>query len=342
MALKASVQAYIYHSPNPGISVSYPANYADAISTNKSAENGFKAATPMFVPISQNPVAINVGNGGKANYYNAGYWTTYTPGTGYTLEIYNDAGSSLLKSIEFTSEDDLMPMKAVADLEAGKTYKYQIRRGGTGSNGIYYGNESTMTYTDHGQNTAWQMWNTMDGEFKKAGITTTAAGDYTFNLSYSPNKSGHYRLRMKVDYPIANGDYRVIYTDNTRTGYKPSAIVTKANNAKDTVSFFIRPNSSPVMKIQQATVAGDGTITWSAGTDISSSVSGLAATGVYNICLQMDDSGAISVENVEAYTGNFYIRTDAANSKWDNYRAPDHLTSSSLWRTITAHVSRTR
>ena len=310
---------------NPGISVSYPANYADAISTNKSAENGFKAATPMFVPISQNPVAINVGNGGKANYYNAGYWTTYTPGTGYTLEIYNDAGSSLLKSIEFTSEDDLMPMKAVADLEAGKTYKYQIRRGGTGSNGVYYGNESTMTYTDHGQNTAWQMWNTMEGGFKKAGITTTAAGDYTFNLSYSPNKSGHYRLRMKVDYPIANGDYRVIYTDNTRTGYKPSAIVTKANNAKDTVSFFIRPNSSPVMKIQQATVAGDGTITWSAGTDISSSVSGLAATGVYNICLQMDGSGAISVENVEAYTGNFYIRTDAANSKWDNYRAPDHL-----------------
>ena len=315
-----------FWAENPGISVSYPANYADAISTNKSAENGFKAATPMFVPLAdQTPVAANVTGTGKANYYNSGYWTTYTPGTGYTLEIYNDAGSSLLKSIEFTSEDDLMPMKAVADLEAGKTYKYQIRRGGTGSNGVYYGNESTMTYTDHGQNTAWQMWNTMEGGFKKAGITTTAAGDYTFNLSYSPNKSVHYRLRMKVDYPIANGDYRVIYTDNTRTGYKPSAIVTKANNAKDTVSFFIRPNSSPVMKIQQATVAGDGTITWSAGTDISSSVSGLAATGVYNICLQMDGSGAISVENVEAYTGNFYIRTDAANSKWDNYRAPDHL-----------------
>ena len=311
---------------NPGISVSYPANYADAISTNKSAENGFKAATPMFVPLAdQTPVAANVTGTGRANYYNAGYWTTYTPGTGYTLEIYNDAGSSLLKSIEFTLEDDLMPMKAVADLEAGKTYKYQIRRGGTGSNGVYYGNESTMTYNDHGQNTAWQMWNTMDGGFKKAGITTTAAGDYTFNLSYSPNKSGHYRLRMKVDYPIANGDYRVIYTDNTRTGYKPSAIVTKANNAKDTVSFFIRPNSSPVMKIQQATVAGDGTITWSAGTDISSSVSGLEEIGVYNICLQMDGSGAISVENVEAYTGEFYIRTDAANSKWDNYRAPDHL-----------------
>ena len=39
----------------------------------------------------------------------------------------------------------------------------------------------------------------------------------------------------------------------------------------------------------------------------------------------MNESGAISVENVAVYTGNFYIRTDAANSKWDNYRSdPDH------------------
>ena len=315
---------------NPGINVVYPANYADAIATDKSSENGFKAATPMFVPISQDPVAINVGSGGKANYYNAGYWTTYTPGTGYTLEIYNDAGSLLLKSIEFTSEDDLMPMKAVADLEAGKTYKYQIRRGGTGSAGVYYGNKSTMTYKDHGQTTAWSMTNTMDGGFKMCGITTNAAGDYTFKLSYSGNNSNpvQYRLRMEVDYPIASGDYRVIYTDNTRTGWKESAIITQANNAKDTVSFFIRPGSSPKMNFQQATVNGEtGVITWdSIDCVATATLKVLPKDSVYNVCLTMDGSGAISLENIEGYTGNFYIRTDAANSKWDNYRSdPDHL-----------------
>lgn len=37
-------------------------------------------------------------------------------------------------------------------------------------------------------------------------------------------------------------------------------------------------------------------------------------------------TGNLEIENVEAYTGNYYIRTDAANSKWDNYRTdPDHL-----------------
>jgi hypothetical protein len=96
------------------------------------------------------------------------------------------------------------------------------------------------------------------------------------------------------------------------------------NGGKDTVSFFVRPGSTPVLKIQQASVSA-GVLSWGDYSIISSSVSGLEETGVYNICLQMDGSGAISVENVEAYTGNFYIRTDAANNKWDNYRAPDHL-----------------
>lgn len=309
-----------FWASNPGIGVVYPANYADAISTDKSSENGFKAATPMFVPLNIDPVAINVGGGGRANYNNAGYWTKYTPGTGYTLEIYNSAGNSLLKSVEFTSEDELMPMKATVDLEGGTTYKFQLKRSGD----IYYGNSGTMTYANHGQNPAWAMTNSPS--FSMCGITTNAAGDYTFNLSYSAY-SNEYRLRMEVDYPIASGDYRVVYKDNVCTQSKASAIVTKENNGKDTVSFFIRPGQTPVMKIQQATVNGStGDITWSSGTDVSSSLSALSEDSVYNICLTMNESGAISVEKVEVYTGNYYIRTDAANSKWDNYRSdPDHL-----------------
>ena len=313
---------------NPdGIAVVYPANYADAISTDKSSENGFKAATPMFVPLaSQTPVAKNVTSTGKANYYNRGYWTTYTAGTGYTLEIYydNDA-SSCIQSIPFTSEDDLMPMSAVVDLEASTTYRYQVRRGGTSSAGIYYGNTGTMTYDNHGDGTGWIMENTMAGGFKKAKITTNASGNYTFNLSYSTNASNQYRLRMEVDYPIADKDYRLVYSDATQTKPIISAIVTKANNSKDTVSFFIRPASAALV-IQQATVTKEGAITWNDYSTITSSVSGLAKDSVYNICLTMDGSGAISVENVEAYTGNFYIRTNAAgSSKWDNFRSSDHL-----------------
>lgn len=307
-----------------GVNVVYPANYPDAINTDKSSENGFKAATPMFVPLAtQDKVTLNQSSGGKADYYNAGYWTKYTSGTGYTLEIYNSAGNSLVKSAEFTSADELMPMKATVDLEGGTTYKFQLKRSGD----IYYGNSGTMTYANHGDPTPWDMTN---GSFSMCGITTNAAGDYTFNLSYSGNSSTppHYRLRIAVDYPVADGDYRLIYKDAVHTNWHPSAIVSKANDRKDTVSFFVRPGSSPEMKIQTATVnPSTGAVSWGSDVSISSStLTGLASTDVYNFNLSMDGSGNISLESVDTYTGNFYIRTDAANSKWDNYRSdPDHL-----------------
>ena len=312
-----------------GVNVVYPANYQDDINTDKASENGFKAATPMFVPLEgQSVTVLNNKDGGKANYYNRGYWTKYTPGTGYTLEIYNGDGSGPIKSIEFTSADELMPMSVVTDLEASKTYKYQLRRGGQSTAGIYYGNSSTMTYSNHGVGTGWEMINTMDGGFKMAGLTTNAAGDYTFHLTYSADNSSHYRLRMAVDYPIKSGDYRVIYKDGVHTNWHPSAIIPQVNNGKDTVSFFVRPgNAYKQMKIQQSTVASNGTITWSAGTDITSELTPARCPkdSVYNICLTMNGSGDISVENVEAYTGYFYIRTDAAPNKWDNYKNSDHM-----------------
>ena len=327
---KESMDNYDYfHQESPNVAhVVFPTRYADALTTNKVSEAGFKAMTPMFVPL-EGQTGIKQ-NDDRADYYNRGYWTMYTPGTGYTLEIYNEYGNSLLKSIAFTSEDDLMPMKAVADLEAGHNYKYQIRRGGTGSDGVYYGNSGTMTYADHGQSTAWDMSN--PPSFSMAGIEANAAGDYIFHLSYSTyGDVDAYRLRIAVDYPIAGGDYRVIYKDDVHTS-KPSAIVTNANYAKDTVSFFIRHNQNPSMKIQQATVDGEtGAITWNDVEGGTVDLSSITQTGVYNICLTMDGSGAISVENKEPYTGNFYIRTDCAVSKWDNYKNADHLMTYSLY-----------
>ena len=313
--------------------VVFPSRAMDALTTNNDAGLGFYAATPMFVPLAtQTPVAKN---SGRALYYNDGYWTKYLPGTGYTLQIYNESGSSLLKTIAFTSADELMPMKAVADLEGGHTYKFQLKRDGD----VYYGNGGTMTYTDHGQNTAWDFYN--NSPFKMCTIETNAAGDYTFNLSYSPNSSGTIknRLRIAVDYPVASGDYRLVYTDDTRSGrIKPSAIVPKENDGTAIVSFFVRKDQSPVLRIQQATVALDGTITWKEyptdGTPTNQITGAIASaitgTGVWNFNLVMNGSGALSVASAEEYDGEFYIRTDAANSKWDNYRTdPDHVLTSS-------------
>lgn len=303
--------------------VVYPSRYADDYDAEKVGENGFYAQTPMFVPTASQSVWKLNNNG--TDYYNAGYWTKYTPGTGYTLEVYRtvDAVNVLVRSVPFTSADDLMPMTATLDLEENTQYKFQIKRDGD----VYYGNAGEMTYNDHGQSTPWEMTNSPS--FDLARIYTNTAGDYTFHLNYTTNSAGQqYRLRVNVDYPIASGDYRIIYKDGVHTKWHPSAIIPKVNNGKDTVSFFIRPkNASRVMKIQRATVNGStGVITWNDYSTITSSITGLPRDSVYNINLTMNNSGAISVESVEPYTGNFYIRTDCANSKWDNYRSdPDHL-----------------
>jgi len=167
-------------------------------------------------------------------------------------------------------------------------------------------------------------------------IVTNAAGDYTFNLSFSPNNGGtNNRLRIEVDYPVATGDYRLIYDDAVQTNYKSSFIIPKKNSSTAIVSFFVRKNSTPDLRIQQATVANDGTITWNeyptSGTPTNQMTDAIKAMiestpGVYNFNLSMNESGALSVTSAEKYTGNFYIRTDCANSKWDNYRTdPDHL-----------------
>ncbi len=288
---------------------------------------GFYNKTPMFVPASSYPGDLY--NNNTAKYYNAGYWTKYTPGTGYYIDIYDPSDDSkLIKRIAFNASNDLIPMTATVQLEASKTYYFDVDR----EEQTYYSNgNSSMTYANrYGQGTPWEIYR--PATYKKTQFTTTAAGDYIFHLTYAGNQPTHtsadvWRLRIAAEYPIANGDYRVIYKDGVHTAFKPSAIVTKANNSRDTVSFFIRPgNASKVLKIQQATVASDGAITWSTGTDVTTSLSGLTKDSVYNICLKMDGSGNISVENVEVYTGKFYIRTDCANSKWDNWKSdPDHL-----------------
>ena len=314
-----------------GANVVYPARRGNDLA-DKANALGFYAKTPMFVPLATQPAVVkNNYDSGKANYYNDGYWTKYTAGTGYTLELYYDSdGSSCIQSVPFTSADELMPMQAVLDLEANAHYRFQLKRDGD----VYYGNPSEMTYTDHGQGTAWEMTPDAkrDNKFAMCRIHTNASGNYTFNLSYSGNSATpvYYCLRIEVDYPVASGDYRLLYKDDVHTKWHPSAVIPRVN-AKDTVSFFVRTGKHVYLKLQKCTGLGNGTVTWTDTTTWWNNGSGIHAAvtqdSVYNICLTHNAStNKLEIENVEAYTGNFYIRSDAAGgSKWDNFRSADHL-----------------
>ena len=297
----------------------------------------YSTKLPMYVPLAvQTPDSKN---GNKADYYWQGYWMNYPENTGYTLKIYNQKatdGAVELKSIpfEFTA-DKTMPMELDVDLEAGKTYGFKIYRNdglNTGA-GSFYGNTGTMTANAEG----WDMKTTASSN---AGLQTTAAGSYKFVLNFY-EISSDYQYRVSVTYPVAVGDYRIVYTDGaTWSGSAhgaswnhPSGVIAKNSSAtetkKDTVSFFWSYGSSPAIGYQTCSSLSAGSASWSAKTAIS--VSGyssvLTKTGVYNFIFEQPAGGAsISLVKVEPYTGNYYIRTDVANSKWDNYRTdPDHM-----------------
>ena len=285
---------------------------------------------PMFVPLAdQTPVTYN-----STKYYFNGYWMNYPENSGYTLKIYDSDGASTpTRTIRFPYSEDLkMPLKLEVDLnDASRDYYFTI-----------YREDGTVLSADYGMNQNWHSDVQLNDASKKIKITTTASGIYTFTLVYK-DKTGTKDYYITVDYPIGTNDYRVWYSDNAawsgdahKSGwYHASDVIRKNADAGvtkyDTVSFYIAKGATISMKFQYASaIAEAGTVTWSnvAGGTISlgSYSSIITEAGVYNFIIKQVGTANPVVEKVEPYTGNFYIRTDCAgDTKWDSYKASDHL-----------------
>ncbi|MEE1095482.1 MAG: InlB B-repeat-containing protein [Paludibacteraceae bacterium] len=288
---------------------------------------------PMFVPIKgQNP---ELKNNNTTKYYNKGYWMNYPENTGYKLQIYDGTGNGAkeVASVRFPySTNTIMPLTVSVDLEAGKTYGFKILR----EDNTYFSNIGTMTANSNG----WSFTNDVS---QNCGLQTTLAGDYTFTLKYAaPDQKdpNNYQYCVDVVYPVSVGDYRVVYTDNAQWSqtaahgakwYHPSYAIKKNSSATeektDIVSFFIAKNNSPAMKFQKCTAINGQTVTWA---DVENGAitppKDKTETSVYNFIVKQPAGGAsISVESVEPYTGNYYIRVDAMDGKWGNYKTnPDN------------------
>ena len=285
---------------------------------------------PMYVPLSE-PTETKNGS----TYYTKGYWMNYSENTGYWLKIFDGTGggASQVMSIPFEFTGDLtMPMSVTAELEGGRTYGFKIYR----NDATWWGNNGTMKINASGD-TGQTVWEFTTGK-NNCGLTTSVAGDYTFTLTYGA-KSGTYYYLVGVHYPVAKNDYRIMYKDlatwsqgsaHTSAWGHPSRAIHKEDGAKDIVSFYVSKatGASATMKFQYASaISNEGVVTWTDVTSGSIDLSGIEESGVYNFHLTQAD-GAISVEKIEKYDGNYYIRTDCAGTtKWDNYRADDHKMS---------------
>lgn len=298
---------------------------------NKVIRRGdYSTTLPMFVPLEGiEPTEMN---SQLANYYNKGYWMNYPENTGYTLHIYDSktygSGSSMqVIPFEFNG-DKTMPMTVKVELNANREYGYEIHR----ADGNVYGNDSkVLKINDSGEEDPEGLTASQRG-----GIQTSVAGDYEFTLNYGEKGVDTYKYLIGVHYPVAANDYRIVYTDeatwskdaHTSGWYHPSRAIHKEEGSKDIVSFYVSKagGANAGMKFQYASAIepSTGVVTW---TDVPSGtidLSGITESGVYNFHLTQDAS-SISVEKIEPYTGNYYIRTDCAgNSKWENFRTLDH------------------
>ena len=297
--------------------------------------NDYNKTLPMYVPIKAAPEYKNHKNSDKTTYYNKGYWMNYPENTGYKLQIYDGTGNGAkeVASVRFPySTNTIMPLTVSVDLEAGKTYGFKILR----EDNTYFSNKGTMTANSNG-------WSFTYGIDQNCGLQTTLAGDYTFTLKYAaPDKNdlNKYEYCVDVVYPVSVGDYRVVYTDNAQWSqtaahgakwYHPSYAIKKNSSATeektDIVSFFIAKNNSPAMKFQKCTAITGQKVTWA---DVENGAitppKDKTETSVYNFIVKQPAGGAsISVESVEPYTGNYYIRVDAMDGKWGNYKTnPDN------------------
>ena len=293
-------------------------------STEVVRRGDFAHSKSMFVPLSS-PTTIM--NGSTTTYYDQGYWMNYPETTGYTLKIYdNKSDGAEKKSIAFTfPADKKMPVSITTDLEGGKTYGFKIVR----VDGTEYGNAYTMS-NGHSGDEGQTVWEFTSGA-GRCGLTTSSAGDYTFTLSYGEDRNHDFNYLVGVHYPEATGDYRVLYKDNVHTKWLASSVIPK-NLDKDTISYFVRKDQSPVMKLQKCTATWDGsktTVSWedTVANLIPTLPSAITEDGVYYFCINKNpETGKRELGDTKPYEGNFYIRVDGAGySNWDNFRASDHL-----------------
>ena len=308
----------------------------------------------LFIPqIDQTPSTTN-----KTKYYSSGLWMKYnSTESGYNLvggfNNWNDNAD------KFTAGSaGVYHFEVEMNLGASSTYEFKIKKDGIND---WFGKNSKTIISTENSNIIFVS------QEENVKIKTTSSGIHIFSIDLSEGK-----LNLSVEYPLADGDYRLIYVESNVLGQKPytkfhpaQSIRHQAEGEKtDTISFYINKTTgkNPAILLQQCTIDGANT-TWNdvaiqyingkqgrnpggamapakrAGKlYIGSGCSAVEENGVYNFVLQQTNGeAAILSEETHPYTGDYYIRTDCADGGWRKYNTnPDNIMTHS--QTALKHV----
>ena len=288
----------------------------------------FDPLATMFIPYDGDTESRNSGT-----YYRTGCWLRYnSTSSGYRVQVNEwkegehadsylvDLTSDVAGGTEFkaTVYMDAQP----SGYEYGfKLYKHYQKN----SDAIWYSNTGDIHPTTN--TLPWHFWtNDVTATSRRCGLEKEAHGDYVFTVSF-----GTGRPVVNVTYPVSAGDYRLVYKDlatwsngaHDANWNHPSRVIKKAENGKDTISFFISKatGANAVIKLQKCSAIVAGNPVWK--DTIASVTLPTTGTGIYNFLVDQTVANGkrnTTVTSIGGYEGNYYIRSDASDGGWSNYK----------------------
>ncbi len=292
----------------------------------------------MFVPQNYITNYLNKHDNKQTAYYNNGYWMKYNDAeAGYRLRIYDGQGLNLQQTIPFitATPDSRDTYEATFHVSGAADAKFELvgydqgNVNGVSYAGTFYGNTGSI-------NSNLDSWWYFEPDKGKTNIKLISKGDYVFKLQCGTDG----KLYVKVSYPLATGDFRIKYNglrttkDAEKTDVYSDAIprLREDGTRTDTVSFFVTNATGKEAALSLEKVddinSETGYITWGAS-DVSLTDADISSleTDVYTFKItqtKSDDTYTLSYENLGAYTGNYYVRTDWANGGWVDYKQADN------------------
>ena len=203
-------------------------------------------------------------------------------------------------------------------LEEGVTYEFKVAEKGvyrTQSGNLW---DTPITYTEGGKTIIMNDATSYDSEpHHNSKITANMSGFYIFHYDAATRK-------LTISFPLDVDDYRLAYKDDIHP-FHPAGIYIKhctSGEQLDTISFFIHREETPRIILQQCLSVTGNSATWK--TVNTYSVDNIATTGVFNFVLQQtndpEHAAQLLTEDVHPYTGDYYIRTNAAPGKWVEFQ----------------------
>ena len=301
--------------------------FYDFHETNAIYRGDHKKNLTLFIPQKdQTPEGINY-----ANYYSKGIWMKYnSTESGYQLpdtipnddpDPNHDGWGTWGNKFESETKGGYT-FSITKTLEANRDYEFKIKNyvwftdWENKANNEWFGNDGKTITEDNCTGKHFHDENDKKHSCDNAKITTTEAGDYTFHIYLGDGK-----VILSVDYPVGKDSYRLAYKDNQKN-FKPGHKILKSTKAEelDTVSFFVRRNASPHVKLQKFTSGKwSDVVGWQPVT--------VTADSVYNFVMKQTNQGAsgeLLMNQTHLYTGKYYIRTNSVDGGWVDFRRTDH------------------